>query len=309
MLLTSNDVRINKESQKGNKAVFTFEPLPTTFGHTLGNTIRRVLLTSLEGAAATQIKISGVDHQFTTIDGVVEDVVQISLNLKQIRASLHGNEPVVAKISKKGAGPVLASDIQSSSELEILNKDHVICNLADKNSKFEAEIVFEKGVGYVSSEDRETNKIGVILLDAMFSPILSAEYKVEPTRFGRTIGLDKLSLEIQTDGSISPEDALKKAASILRSFFSRFSDGEDQKGSVNDVISEKSIQKDISPEDVSVDELPLPTRTINALKKQGILSLHELAGMTDEELADIKNLGEKSANEIKKLLSKEGLRK
>ncbi len=308
MLLNANDVKIKKLSEDGNTGVFTFEPLPTGFGHTLGNTLRRVLMSSLPGAAATQIKIEGAVHQFDTVEGVKEDLVELGLNLKLIRAKIHGNNPIVGKISVKGPGKVTAKDIEISSEVEILNKDLVIATLADAKSKLEAEIVFEPGVGYSPVEDRETSKIGVILLDALFSPVVEANYTVEPTRKGTIIGLDKLVLTIETDGGVSPSDALAQAATILKDFFKRFALAEDPEvEEVEEDTAELAPKPTLDAKKVAVDELPLPTRTINALRKAEISTLSELAGKNDDDLADIKNLGEKSIQEIKKLLKKEGL--
>lgn len=308
MLLSPVDVKITKLSEKGNVGVFVFEPLPQTFGHTLGNTLRRVLLTSLEGAAITQVKFDGVVHQFSNIPGVKEDVVELGLNFKNIRAKVHGERVVVVRISKKGPGEITAGDIEENSDIEILNKGLHLATLSDKSAKFDAEIVFEIGVGYSPIEDRETSKIGVVLLDALFSPVSRAEYKVEPTRFGRKIGLDKLTLTIETDGSIKPEDAVKKASSMLRDFFGRFSDGEDRKEQGDAELGVAGISTAAS-EEVLVDELPLPTRTINALKRHGVENLRQLTEMSGEELADVKNLGEKSVNEIKKLLIGAGYKK
>lgn len=303
MLTSTTDIKINKVSEEGDTGVFTFEPLPMGFGHTLGNTLRRVLLTSLKGAAVTQIKIAGVPHQFSTISGVKEDVVEIGLNFKRIRAKIYSDNPVVGKISKSGEGKVTAKDIDISSEVEILNKDQHIATLSDSKSKFDIELVIEPGVGYSPVEERETSKIGVILLDAVFSPVLKVDYAVEPTRMGGTIGLDKLTLEITTDGSITPSEALTEAATILRNFFNRFAAAEDEepKGKVSEEEKEGGVM-----DDVAVEDLPLPTRTINALKKAKINTLKELASKTDEDLSDVKNLGEKSLEEIKKLLKKEG---
>lgn len=305
MQLQPTDLNITKENQNGNEATFSFSPLPTGFGHTLGNTLRRVLLTSLEGAAITQVKIDGVSHQFSTIDGVKEDVVEILLNFKLVRVKSHTQSPVVVRINKTGPGAVTAADIEETSDIEVLNKDQHLATLADKKTKFSAEVVIETGVGYSPTENRESSKIGILLLDALFSPVISAFYNVEPTRMGREIGLDKLLVTVETDGSITPEKAITDAATLLRNFFSRFSDGEDPKAVVDDVTDDGS-QTQALVEDVALEELPLPTRTINALKKHGIHTLHQLAQKSQEELADVKNLGEKSILEIGKLLAKEG---
>ncbi len=311
MLLETLDITINKISEENNLGVFSFKPLPKGFGNTLGNSLRRVLLTSIPGGAITQLKLAGAAHEFTTIPGVKEDVIELSLNLKQIRARMHTDNPVVLRIQKKGAGVITAADIEASSDVEIMNKDAHIATLADSKSAFEAEVVFEKGVGFLPVEERETSKVGVILLDALFAPVISASYKVEQTRMGRSVDYDDLILTVQTDGSITPENAVIKSSGILRDFFARFSKGVDEVVEVVEMAEEEtaaSMQKS-TVEDVSVEELPLPTRTINALKKHGIKSLQELVNKSPEELADIKNLGEKSVEEIDKLLKKEGYSK
>lgn len=305
-MLKPEDLKINIESQEGNKAVFSFEPLPQTYGHTLGNTIHRILQTSMKGAAPTQVKFNGAVHQFATLPGVKEDVVELTLNFKSLRAKVHVDTPVIAKISKTGKGKVTAKDIEVSSDAEILNKDLILATLTDDKAKFECEITLENGTGYSPVEDRETSEIGVILLDAMFSPIVQTSYKVEATRHGRDVDLDKLLLTIETDGSLTPEEALTNAANILRDFFCRFADGKDEEVIVE--VSEGIEIPEARQEDVSLEELPLPTRTINALRKEGIETLNQLSSKSDDELADIKNLGDKSIEEIKKLLEDEGLR-
>ncbi|MBI2414928.1 DNA-directed RNA polymerase subunit alpha [candidate division WWE3 bacterium] len=307
MLLSSGDIKINKVSENGSTGVFSFEPLPKGFGHTLGNTLRRVLLSSLKGAAVTQIKLEGALHQFTTISGVKEDVVEMGLNFKQVRAKLHGEYPVVGRISATGPGVVTAGDIEIASDVEIVNKDLHLVTLADKKTKFEAEVVFEPGVGYSPVEERETPKIGVIVLDAMYSPVIYANYEVEQTRKGTIADLDKLVVTVTTDGSLLPSEAMTQAATLLRDFFKRFAMGEDKEEAAVPAGVENISSSSVDAKKVSVEELPLPTRTVNALKKAGINTLSELAGKTDEDLADVKNLGEKSVQEIKKLLEKEGL--
>lgn len=311
MLLETLDITINKLSEENNIGVFSFKPLPKGFGNTLGNSLRRVLLTSIPGGAITQLKVGGASHEFTTIPGVKEDVIELTLNLKQIRARMHSDNPVVLRIKKKGAGVITAADIEVSSDVEIMNKDAHIATLADSKAEFDAEVVFEQGVGFLPVEERETSKVGVILLDALFAPVISASYKVEQTRMGRSVDYDDLILTVQTDGSITPENAVIKSSAILRDFFARFSNGVDEVVETPVVSEDETApaMQNSSIEDVSVEELPLPTRTINALKKHGIKSLQELVNKTPEELADIKNLGEKSVEEIDKLLKKEGYSK
>jgi len=308
MPLLINELNINTLEEGAKSAVYTFEPLPTGFGHTLGSALRRVLYTTLEGGAITQVKISGVDHQFTTLEGVKEDIVEITMNLKKIRVKMHSDNPVVLNINKKGAGPVTGKDIEGSSEVEVLNKDLVIATLSDKNTEFKAELIIEKGMGYSPMEERQSNKIGVIVLDALYSPVTRVSYKVEPTRFGKTVNLDKLTVTIETDGSIEPKEALVKSAKTLSDFFGRIGNWQTKVKEDESSTSEDKPKEAKVVENINVEELPLPTRTMNALKKQGINTLSQLVAMTDEELSDIKNLGEKSVQEIKKLLKKEGYR-
>ena len=306
MIVSKENLKINPIKESNETSTYSVEPLPTGFGHTLGNALRRVLLTEIEGAAVTQVKIAGASHQFTTLPGVKEDVVQLTLNVKRLRFKIHTDNPVVATLKKKGAGPVTAKDLEIASYLEKMNKDLHIATLADSKSELNIELIVEPGVGYSPMEERQTPKVGVIVLDALFSPVLNVTYAVEPTRFGDKTDLDKLLITVETDGSVSPKQALVKASGILKGYYESFEKWE--------LETDKSIEPEeesaalIDVEDVAVDELPLQTRTINALKKHGIDTLKQLAKKSDDEIADIKNLGEKSLEEIKKLLKKEGLR-
>ena len=308
MQVTKENLKINTVSESKNLGVFSIEPLPTGFGYTLANALRRVLLTSTRGAAVTQIKITGANHQFTTIPGVKEDIVELTMNLKKLRIKLHSNNTVIATLKKKGLGEVKAKDIEVSSEAEIMNKDLHIATLADSKTELNIELTIEPGIGYSPMEERQTSKIGVIVLDALFSPIISASYNVEPTRFGDRINLDKIVISVETDGSITPKQAIVEAAELLKEYYETIIKWESEAAVSAGDESRKEDTGMKSMEDVSIEELPLQTRTINALKKQGISTLHELSKKSDEEIADIKNLGEKSLEEIKKLLEKEGLR-
>jgi DNA-directed RNA polymerase subunit alpha len=307
MELSKENLKINTIKEEGNIGIYSYEPLPTGFGHTLANALRRVLLSSIQGAAVTQLRIEGATHQFTAIPGVKEDIVEITLNLKKLRFKSHSEDPVVVTLEKKGAGKVTAKDIELTSDVEIMNKDQHIATLADSKSKIEMELVIEQGVGYSPMEDRETSKIGVIILDALFSPIVSANYSIEPTRFGGRTDLDKITFNIETDGSISPKEAIKEASRILKEYYMLFEEWKPEPE--EEETKEKPKTGTKMSEDFLIEELPLQTRTINALKKAKINTLHELAKKTDEELADIKNIGEKSLDEIKELLVKEGYRK
>ena len=304
-MVTKENLNIEVIKESKNFGSFAFEPLPTGFGSTLGNSLRRVLLTSIEGGAITQAKIAGASHQFTTLPGVKEDVVELTLNLKKIRFAVKSKNPVIATLKKKGAGVVTAGDIQVTSDAEVMNKDQHIATLADKNSEINIELILETGIGYSPMEERQSSKVGVIVLDALFSPIVSSTYEVEPTRFGRQADLDKLVLSVETDGSISPKEAIKNSASILSSYYTHILKWEAPVEASDEEPKETKVKH---TETISIEELPLQTRTVNALKKHGIETLQQLAKKTDEEISDIKNLGEKSISEIKKLLEKEGYR-
>ncbi len=306
MLVTPSDLKIDAVSQEGNTGVFTFEPLSKGFGHTLGNALRRVLLTSIRGAAATQVRIKGAKHQFSTIKGVREDTVELGLNFKSIRFKSFSDQPVAVTISKKGPGVVTAKDIECPSDVEVVTPDVHIATLADNKTVFEVELLVEKGYGYSPVEDRETSKLGMILLDALFSPVVNATYEIEPARFGKVTDLDELVLTVETDGSVTPKDAVLEAAKILEELFERIGVWDEEL--LGAEKTEETSEKSAIPDDILVADLPLPTRTINALKKQGITSLKALAALSEEELSDIKNVGEKSLSEIRKLLETEGLR-
>ncbi|MBN1162241.1 DNA-directed RNA polymerase subunit alpha [Patescibacteria group bacterium] len=305
MQVSVSNLKINTIKEDNRFGEYAFEPLPTGFGYTLANALRRVLLTSIEGAAATQIKVNGVNHQFTTIEGVKEDIVEITLNIKQLRFRHHSENPSVVTLSKKGAGKVTATDLNLPAEVEIMNKDAHIATLSDSTASLDMELIVESGVGYSPMEDRKTSKIGVIILDALFSPIVSANYRIEPTRFGGKTDLDKIVIEVETDESVSPKSAIQQAAKLIKAYYSVFETWKVPGSEEDEDLTDKPK---VIVEDIQVEELPLQTRTVNALKKGGITTLKELSNKTDDDLADIKNLGEKSLNEIHKLLIKEGLR-
>ena len=220
---------IVEETEKGKKAKVVIEPCFPGYGLTLGNALRRVLLSSLPGGAVTAMKINGVGHEFSAIDNVSEDVVEIMLNLKLIRVKVHTDEPVVLKISKKGEGKVTGADVEHSSDAEIINKDQVIATLNSKDAKLDMEITVANGIGYVPSEEqgnsKEKGEIGVILIDSIFTPVLNVGLNIEATRVGQKVDYDKIVLDIETDGSVSPEEAVQKAAEILANQFSWIMEG------------------------------------------------------------------------------------
>jgi DNA-directed RNA polymerase subunit alpha len=305
MSVTINNLQIKTVSETENFGEYSFEPLPTGFGYTLANALRRVLLTSIKGSAPTQVRIKGVNHQFTSVEGVKEDIVEITLNLKKLRFKNHSENPAVVTLSKTGAGKVSAKDFDLPADVELMNEDTHVATLSGKSASLEIELIVENGVGYSPMEERKTSKVGVIVLDALFSPITKTSYTVEPTRFGDRTDLDKIVIRVETDGSISPRGAIKQAAGLVKEYYQAF---EIWEAPGDAETEEPESTTTVVVEDIHVEELPLQTRTVNALKKGGVTSLRDLADKSPEELADIKNLGEKSLKEINKLLIKEGLR-
>lgn len=298
--LDETQVAVKVEKNTSELGVFVVGPLPKGFGYTLGNTLRRVLISSLSGAAISQVKFEGVSHQFSTIPGVKEDVVDLTLNLKQVRLKIEGDQPVALVISQKGPGKVTAGDIEAPAGVEIVNKDLHLATLADKKTKLEAELVAEPGRGYVSCEEQET-KIGVIPLDCVFAPVLNVSYKVSATRVGQVSDYDQLTLEITTDKTIKPLEALVAASTILARFFGRLGLGNKAKSPpTKKAASVKTTHK------VGLDELTIPLRILNSIKKAKVSSANELAKKSHDELLAIKNIGEKAAKEIEKALEKEG---
>jgi len=297
--------QVKSEEAQASYGRFMFEPLEQGYGQTLGSSLRRVLLSSLPGAAVTQVAITGLKHQFGTVKGIKEDGVDLLLNLKKLRVSYTGEKPVKLELVAQGSGEIRADQIKASSEVKIANPDLLIATLSDKKTKLEIEMQVESGIGYSSAEDRKTNKVGQIPLDADFSPIKRVNYKVEETRVGRLTNYDKLTVEIWTDGTISPEEALKKAAETLVSY-------------VNQVASPVKVQQQDSTRAVpsstnqklsylSVEELGLPTRITNALSKAGYETAGDLLTADKNDLAKVRNMGEKSIKVIEAALKEKGI--
>lgn len=300
--LDETQITVKPIEEKPGFGVFSIGPLPPGYGHTIGNTLRRVLLSSLPGAALTQVSFEGVPHQFTTIKGVKEDVVELTLNLKQVRLKMLSNQPVVLTLNEKGPKEVTAGDIKTPAGVTIVNKDLLIATLADKKTKLEAELVAEPGRGYVPAEERAA-KVGVLPLDSVFSPVLLTSYKVKPTRVGRASNYDQLQIEITTDKTITPQEALLESAHILKRFFARISKGEEELPD-EESAEDRSLQR---AKKMTVEELELPVRILNSLKKAGIKKAADLLEKDEEELEKIKNVGPSSVRDIKKALKKEDL--
>lgn len=304
-LLQKSALKVVEE--KENFGRFSFEPLPVGFGHTLGSVLRRVLLSSIKGAAVTHVKIEGVTHPFTTVPGVREDVVELLLNVKKLRLKIFNDQPVVLKISAAGPGKVTAEDLEVIGDGEIINKDLVLANLSDKKAKLSMELTCETGVGYEPSENHASNKIGVIPVDSIFTPVTNVTYKVGTARLGQVTSLDSLVLDVATDGTVTPAEALKTSCDILRDFFSTFaSPREEVKEESFQEAAESSQDVRINGEEasVSLEDLGLSTRTTNALLRAKVKTLGDLVARK-EELGKIKGLGQKGISEITELLNKQ----
>lgn len=296
--------KLIEEQNDGVKAQITLEPLESGFGHTLGNSLRRTMLSSLTGSAITSVKISGVSHQFSTIPGVIEDVIQIILNLKKVRIKLYSDKPIHVKISKTGAGEVKGSDIDTLGGGEVVNKDSHIATLSDSKAKLNIEMTVEAGVGYLPSDERKMSEIGMLPVDAIFSPVTAVNYTVDQTRVGRKTDFDKLTLDIVTDGTISPLEAVQKASQILSKQFKQVYEPEEVE-TVEQAPSGSFITDDVLK--ASVEELDLPVRITNALKAIEIDTIGKLTTVSPSQLMKAKNLGAKSLNLISDKLAERGL--
>ncbi len=299
-----------EEGSTATYAKFIAEPFEAGYGHTVGNSLRRVLLSSIEGSAISSIKIEGVNHEFQSIDGVVEDVTDIVLNLKKVLIVSEKREPVKLHLKVNKEGPVTAADIQPDASIKIVNPEQVICTL-DRKQTFEAEIEIKTGRGYCPGENnkKEEQAIGVIPIDSLFSPVRLVRYAVENTRVGQITDYDKLVLEVWTDGRITPDDALKQSASILKhhlDVFDRVSQEAYEFESVAAEVSEEQnkLRKLLN---MSVNEIELSVRAANCLNNANITTVGELAMKTEQEMLKYRNFGKKSLNEIKAKLEQLGL--
>ena len=286
---------------------FIIEPLERGFGHTLGNSIRRVLLSSIEGVGITRIRLENIMHEFSTLDGMKEDIIEFIANLKDIVFKMESDEPVLLKLEKKGPGVVKASDIKLSSDVEIVNPDQYICTLT-KKGKLDAEIRLEKNKGYKNAEENavEGEPLGVIPIDTIFSPVRLVQFKVENTRVGQVTNFDKLSISIKTNGSVKPEDALSQASKIINDYMALLIDLSD-KESKDEPIFEEIEQEDKKQVYPSIEELELSVRAYNCLKREGIDSVEKLLEYSEDELLDIRNFGQKSIQEVKDKIKELGL--
>ncbi len=305
--------KITHEEVNEDRGVFQIEPLDRGFGYTFGNSLRRVLLSSLEGAAVTSVKIEGVAHEFTTLPGVREDVTDIILNLKQLVCILHGESPEVeVRLTKRGEGVVTAADIEAPADLEILNPDLEIANLSSKG-RLEITLTIGRGRGYLPAEGNrgQAHTIGVIPVDSMFSPINRVSYDVEAARVGQRTDYDKLILDVTTNGSIDPKDAIAEAAEILIRQLAIFTDLERIEGYGESAAPPDGADVVIPAaggmENFPIEELELGVRSYNCLKRVGIETIGDLVTKSESELAAIPNFGKKSIEEVKETLQQHGL--
>ena len=286
-------------------AKYEASPLPAGYGVTIGNALRRVLLSSLEGAAVTSLQIRDVYHEFSTIPGVKEDVTAIVLNVKKLRLKSYAPHPVQLKLVKSGAGRVTAADITETADVEIVNPELELMTLDSDDVTIELDLTVERGVGYLAAERTEQLPIGVIPVDAIFSPVRKVNYWVENTRVGQMTNYDKLTLEIETDGTMSPEEALSRAAEILVGQFSLFtSTGKTLIGADRGMVGTPALPPNML--DMPIEELDLPMRAYNSLKRNNIVKVGQLLQLQDEDLLRMRNFGKKSLDEMKERLRMRG---
>ena len=294
---------VQAEEATASYAKLIIEPLEKGFAHTMGNSLRRVMLSSIEGAAITSLRISGVNHQFTTLEGMSEDIVEFILNVKQLRVKCASDKPVTLRISVKNKAEVTAADIQAEGPVEIVNKDLHLATLA-KGKSFEVEMIAERGYGYSVASERKSDVVGMIPVDALFSPVIKVAYSVEATRVGRRTDYDRLVMQVWTDATVAPQAALEEAAKVLVGQFQQVYSPVATEGgmpAVGVAVQSSSVMK------LTVEELELPTRIANALRKGGYKIVEDLLNSPRAEIAKVKNLGDKSVVLVEEALNKRGL--
>jgi len=305
-LLKMHKPNVNVKHKDEFEGIFVIEPLERGFGHTLGNSIRRVLLSSIEGVGITKIRLENVSHEFSTIDGLKEDILEFIANLKSIVFKMEGEGPALLKLKRATSGEIKASDIKLPSEVEIINPDTYIGTLADKG-KMDLEIILEKNKGYRPAEENvgEDEPIGVIPLDTIFSPIRRVSFNVDNTRVGQVTNFDKLIIDIKTNGSVKPEDALSQASKIINDYMALLIDLSDNNN--KDLIFEEVSAKEKRKEYPTIEELELSVRAYNCLKREGIDTVDKLLNYKEDELLQIRNFGQKSIQEVKDKVKELGL--
>lgn len=297
-----NPALANIEEHSANSATFNIEPLHAGYGNTLGNSLRRVLLSSIEGAAVVAFRIEGASHEFTTVAGIKEDIIDIMLNVKNIRLKVHTDKPVELRLEKKGAGVITAGDIKTTADVEVINPDQVICTVDDAKKSVVIDFVVESGRGYQTIENSSTKRIhsDMIAVDAIFSPVLRVRYKVDNTRVGQETNLDKLLLTVDTDGSLTPRQAFEEASAILVNQYTALA------GSTI-VVAAPALGQDKDSEinelNTPIEELNLTARTANALVNNEIRTVHDLVTLSEQDLRELKGFGSKALDEVKDKLA------
>jgi DNA-directed RNA polymerase subunit alpha len=290
------------EETSKTSASFVIEPLQAGYGNTLGNSLRRVLLSSVKGGAIVAFRIEGASHEFTTVDGIKEDVVDIMLNLKNVRVKVSTDETVELRIEKKGVGPITAADIKANADVEVINPDQIIATIDDPKKSVIIDLVVDSGRGYQAIEESSAKRLhgDMIALDAMFSPVLRVRYKVDATRVGQETNLDKLQVNVETDGSISPREAFEEAAAILVNQYTALA------GSTT-VEAAPALGQDLADEgnelNTPIEELNLSARTANALINNEIRTVRDLVTLSEQDLRELKGFGSKALDEVKDKLA------
>jgi DNA-directed RNA polymerase subunit alpha len=290
------------DEHSATSATFAIEPLHAGYGNTLGNSLRRVLLSSIEGAAIVAFRIEGATHEFTTVEGVKEDVVDIMLNLKNVRLKVHSDQPIELRLEKKGAGVITAGDIKTTADVEVINKDQVIATIDDPKKSVVIDLVVEAGRGYRTIEDSSEERLhsDMIALDAVFSPVLRVRYKVDNTRVGQETNLDKLLLVVDTDGSLSPREAFEEAAAVLVNQYTALAGST----TVEAAPALGQVSEDeVNELNTSIEELNLTARTANALINNDIRTVHDLVTLSEQDLRELKGFGSKALDEVKDKLA------
>jgi DNA-directed RNA polymerase subunit alpha len=293
---------VTEKNKVDGYATLAIEPLEQGYGNTLGNALRRVMLSSLPGFAITSVKVRGVNHQFTTLDGLREDIVDLILNLKQVRLKSSAKDAVTLTISVKGKKTVTARDIQTPAGVSVVNQDLYLATVEEK-ACLDVEIIAEAGMGYSMASDRKSPSVGVIPVDALFSPVVKVAYTVEATRVGRRTDYDRLNLQVWTDKTIEPKMALDEAAKVLVAQFQQIYNPS-AVSETGEVVSAAVQSDDVAR--LTVEELDLPTRIANALRKAGYKTIAELSKATRDEIAKVKNLGEKSVGTVEDAMNSKG---
>lgn len=290
------------DEHSATSATFLIEPLHAGYGNTLGNSLRRVLLSSVRGGAIVAFRVEGATHEFTTVAGVKEDVVDIMLNLKGVRLRVHTDEPIELRLEKKGAGEVTAADIKASADVEVVNPEHVIATIDDPKGGMVMDLVVEAGRGYRTIEESSEERLhsDMIALDAIFSPVLRVRFKVDATRVGQETNLDRLALTVDTDGTITPQEAFEEAAAILVNQYTALAGST----TVASAAAPGTVEdEEVSELSTSIEELGLSARTANALINNDIRTVHNLVTLSEQELRELKGFGSKAFEEVKEKLA------